>query len=143
MIQAVCKKESILLRGVFGILVTTLSVANPFPLADVHQSAASDRAAIVSLEQEEVAEDMSGSISFYKNNLTEDYSAGTSWGSWYTKQSLLSDLRNQGKNHTNKSTISALKVRLYGDAAVATYDQSYDAVIRGERHIRHVINTGT
>ncbi|HET9342322.1 MAG TPA: nuclear transport factor 2 family protein [Candidatus Eremiobacteraceae bacterium] len=118
-------------------------VANKPVDAQASPSPASDRAAIINFENAVVKADASGDISFYENNLTDDWTGGTSWGTWYTKAALLHDLRNRTNNHVNKSTISGLRVRLYGDAAIATFDQSYDAVVLGQRRIRHVLNTDT
>ena len=43
----------------------------------------------------------------------------------------------------NSEKISDLKVRSYGDAAVATYKDTYDAVVQGEHRTRTVIGTDT
>lgn len=126
-----------------GLWIASLGAAASILLAHVSPSSTSDRVAIANFEADEVKADAAGDISFYENNLTDDWTAGTSWGTWYTKKSLLSDLRDRANNHTNRSTISGLKVRVYGDAAVATFDQSYDAMVRGARRIRHVLNTDT
>ena len=124
-------------------LVVTLNAVNQPPDANAHPSTISDRAAIENFEAAVVKADASGDISFYVDNLTDDWTGGTSWGTWYTKAALLHDLRNRVGNHVNKTRISGLKVRLYGDAAVATFDQSYDAMVLGVHRIRHVLNTDT
>jgi hypothetical protein len=132
-----------LLRALLGIIVVALSAGSPPPSANASPSPASDRAAIINFEAAVVKADASGDISFYEDNLTDDWTGGTSWGTWYTKAALIHDLRNRASNHVNKSTISGLRVRLYGDAAVATFDQSYDAMVLGMHRIRHVLNTDT
>jgi hypothetical protein len=132
-----------LLTALFGFLIVALNVGNPSLGVSASPSALSDRAAIINFEAAVVKADASGDISFYENNLTNDWTGGTSWGTWYTKVALLHDLRNRAGNHVNRSTISGLKVRLYGDAAVATFDQSYDAIVLGMHRVRHVLNTDT
>jgi ketosteroid isomerase-like protein len=39
--------------------------------------------------------------------------------------------------------ISDLKVRVYGDTAIATYTDSYDGMIRGEHRVKSVLTTDT
>ena len=126
-----------------SLLVVAFGAVNKPVDANAIPTPAGDRAAIIRFENAVVMADASGDISFYENNLTDDWTGGTSWGTWYTKAALLHDLRNRVNNHVNKSTISGLKVRLYGDAAVATFDQSYDAIVLGMHRIRHVLNTDT
>ena len=106
-------------------------------------SPANDRLAIVNFEERVVKADNSHDIAFYLNNLTSDWTAGTSWGTWYSKPQLLADLRDEPNNHVNRSSISGLKVRVYGDAAIATFAQTYDAIVLGRHRLRNVINTDT
>ena len=46
-------------------------------------------------------------------------------------------------NKTNSEKISDLKVRVYGNAAVATYKDTYDAMIMGQHRATTVIGTDT
>jgi hypothetical protein len=43
----------------------------------------------------------------------------------------------------NSEQISELKVRVYGDTAVATYKDTYDLVIKGEHRAHSIIVTDT
>jgi hypothetical protein len=44
---------------------------------------------------------------------------------------------------TNSENLSELKVRVYGNTAVATYKDTYDILIKGERRAHSVIVTDT
>ena len=46
-------------------------------------------------------------------------------------------------NKTNSEKIFDLKVRVYGDTAVATYKDTYDAMMNGELLAKTVIGTDT
>ena len=74
-----------------------------------------------------------------KNLLAEDYTGGSSRGSWETKQSVLADMKDTKNNKTNSESISELKVRVHGDVAIATYKSTYDALINGQHSARTVI----
>ena len=43
----------------------------------------------------------------------------------------------------NSENLFELKVRVYGDTAVATYKDTYDLVIKGERRAHSIIVTDT
>jgi ketosteroid isomerase-like protein len=44
---------------------------------------------------------------------------------------------------TNSEKLSELKVRVYGDTAVATYKDTYDILIMGQRRAHTIIATDT
>jgi ketosteroid isomerase-like protein len=44
---------------------------------------------------------------------------------------------------TNSEKLSELKVRVYGDTAVATYKDTYDILIKGEHRAHSIIATDT
>jgi hypothetical protein len=44
---------------------------------------------------------------------------------------------------TNSEKLSGLKVRVYGDTAVATYKDTYDLLIKGEHRAHTIIATDT
>ena len=44
---------------------------------------------------------------------------------------------------TNSEKLSELKVRVYGNTAVATYKDTYDILIRGEHRAHTIIATDT
>ena len=100
-------------------------------------------AAITKLENDAVKADLAGDASFYQNYLADDWTGGSSRGTWDTKQSLLADMKDTKNNKTNSSSISELKVRVYGDVAIATYKSTYDALIKGQHYARTVISTDT
>ena len=100
-------------------------------------------AAITKLENDAVRADLAGDASFYQNYLADDWTGGSSRGTWDTKQSLLADMKDTKNNKTNSSSISELKVRVYGDVAIATYKSTYDALIKGQHYARTVISTDT
>jgi hypothetical protein len=87
--------------------------------------------------------DLRGDASFYENNLADDWTGGTSWGTFQTKAMLVADLKNSKTNITTKETLSQMQVRVYGDAAVSTYTESYDALIHGKRTVKTIVTTDT
>jgi hypothetical protein len=46
-------------------------------------------------------------------------------------------------NKTSSEKIPELKVRVYGNTAIATYKDTYDAMLKGEHRARTVIGTDT
>jgi hypothetical protein len=59
-------------------------------------------------------------------------------GSGATVAKMIADAKN---NKYNSEKISNLKVRVYGNTAVATYKDSYDAMVRGEHRTRTILDT--
>jgi hypothetical protein len=100
-------------------------------------------AAITKLENDAVKADLANDISFYEKLLADDWTGGTSRGTWDTKQSLLADMKDTKNNKMNSESISDLKVRVHGDVGIATYKDTYDAVIKGQHLTRTVITTDT
>jgi len=76
-------------------------------------------------------------------DLAEDWTGGSSRGTWDTKQSLLADMKDTKNNKTNSESISDLKVRTYGDVAIASYQSTYDSMIKGKHYARTVVSTDT
>jgi len=104
----------------------------------------SDAAAeITGLEHAAVKADLATDRSFYEGHLAENWSGGTSYGDWETKASLLRDMSDRRNHRMESESISDVKVRVYGDAAVATYKQGYHLFDHGRRHARTVITTDT
>lgn len=100
------------------------------------QSDAEVIAAITQMENDGVKADLAGDSSFIEKNYADDFTGGFSGGRWQTKESLLTDAKDTANNKMTSEQISDLKVRVYGDAAIATYKDSYDAMIRGEHRVR-------
>src|SRR5206468_12723235 len=91
-------------------------------------------AAITKYENDVVKADLANDTAFYENNLAEDWTGGTSRGTWDTKTRILADMKDTKNNKTNSESISELKVRAHGDVAIATYKSTYDALIEGQHY---------
>jgi Tfp pilus assembly protein PilV len=103
-------------RYTFVILAVVLAVA-VFPGTAFGQttSSAADAAAVATITQMQnssVKADMAGDSSFVENNYAENFSGGSSWGSWETKQSILADMKDSKNNKTNSEEISEVSVRV-------------------------------
>jgi lipopolysaccharide export system protein LptA len=98
--------------------------------------------AISNLENDGVKADLAGDPAFYQKVLAEDWTRGDSDGTYYTKAELLK-LMADTNIKTNSEKLSELKVRVYGNTAVATYKDTYDILISGEHRVHTVIATDT
>jgi hypothetical protein len=81
-----------------------------------------DAAAITTITEMEIASAKAYTTrdpSYVEKNYDDNFSGGSSWGNWETKQSILADMKDN--NRTNSEVISDLNVRIYGDTAIATY----------------------
>jgi ketosteroid isomerase-like protein len=107
------------------------------------QSDAEVVAAITQMENDGVKADLAGDSSFIEKNYADDFTGGFSGGRWETKESMLADAKDTANNKMTSEQISDLKVRVYGDTAIATYKDSYDAMMRGEHRVKTVISTDT
>src|SRR5205085_12257604 len=84
---------------------------------------------------------LANDASFFERLVASDYTGGTSRGTWDTRASILADLKDTKNNKTNSDKITELKVRVHGDVAIATYKDTYDALIQGQHYTRSVIST--
>ena len=100
-------------------------------------------AAISNLENDGVKADLAGDAAFYRKVLAEDWTRGDSDGTYYTKADLLNLMADKNNIKTNSEKISELKVRVYGNTAVATYKDTYDILIMGQRRAHTIIATDT
>ena len=136
-----------LTRYGFVILAVVLAVSAFLPTAlGQTNSSAPDPAAIATITQMEnaaVKADMAGDSSFVEKNYAENFTSGSSWGNWETKQSILADMKDTKNNKTNSEAISELSVRVYGDTAIATYKSTYDSLYHGDRRARTILSTDT
>jgi len=57
---------------------------------------------------------------------------GDSDGTFYTKAELLKLVADTKNFKTNSEKLSELKVRVYGNTAVATYKDTYDILFKGD-----------
>ncbi|GAC1646522.1 MAG: hypothetical protein NVS9B15_04630 [Acidobacteriaceae bacterium] len=102
-------------------------------------------AAIMQLETDGVKANLSGDDAAWitKHN-TDDYTMGTSWGAFETKQTLLKDAADKANNKSTTRDVSDMAVRVYGNStAIATYKESYDIMVRGEHRTRKILTTDT
>src|SRR5258708_32100865 len=100
-------------------------------------------AAVTKLENDGVKADLANDKAFYEKVLADDWTGGDSGGAWYTKAELLKLYDDPEHNKTSSEKISELKVRVYGNTAIATYKDTYDAMLKGEHRARTVIGTDT
>ncbi|HXB08950.1 MAG TPA: nuclear transport factor 2 family protein [Puia sp.] len=94
--------------------------------------------AISHLENDAVKADLDGDAAFYQKLLAEDWTRGDSDGKFYTKSQVVGLMADPKNFKTNSEKLSELKVRVYGNAAVATYKDTYDIMIMGQ-HRNHTI----
>jgi hypothetical protein len=99
--------------------------------------------AISNLENDAVKADLAGDPAFYQKVLAEDWTRGDSDGTYYTKAELLNLMADTKDIKTNSEKLSELKVRVYGNTAVATYKDTYDLLIKGEHRAHTIIATDT
>jgi hypothetical protein len=99
--------------------------------------------AISNLENDGVKADLAGDPAFYQKVLAEDWTRGDSDGTYFTKAELLKLMGDAKNIKTNSEKLSELKVRVYGNTAVATYKDTYDLLIRGEHRAHTIIATDT
>ena len=50
-------------------------------------------------------------------------------------------MKDTKNNKTNSGSIASIKIRTFGDVAIATYSAAYDAMIKGQHYARTVICT--
>ena len=99
--------------------------------------------AISNLENDGVKADLAGDTAFYQKVLAEDWTRGDSDGTFYTKAELLKLMADTNNFKTNSEKLTELKVRVYGNTAVATYKDTYDLLINGEHRAHTIIATDT
>jgi hypothetical protein len=95
------------------------------------------------LENDGVKADLAGDPAFYQKVLAEDWTRGDSDGTYYTKAELLKLMADTKNIKTNSEKLSELKVRVYGNTAVATYKDTYDILFKGEHRAHTIIATDT
>ena len=98
---------------------------------------------ISDLENGAVKADLAGDPAFYEKVLAEDWTRGDSDGTYYTKAELLKLMAHTKDFKTNSEKLSELKVRVYGNTAVASYKDTYDILIMGEHRAHSIIATDT
>lgn len=129
-----------------GVWVGLAAMALAFCATALIKNAAAagdDAAAVSKLENDAIKADLSGDKSFYEKILASDWTGGDSSGQWFTKAGMLKMMDDTKNNKYKSEKISEVKVRVYGDAAVATYKDTYDAMVQGEHRMRTIIATDT
>ena len=112
------------------------------PMRKIRAQASGDiAAAITKLENDGVKADLTGDQSWSEKNLADDWVACDSNGKWYTKADMLRMQTDTKNNKYNSERISALKIRVYGNTAIATYKDTYDALVEGEHRARSILVT--
>ena len=127
----------------FFLLIFAALAGSIFSVGTSNSGEADPVAWITQYEHDAAAADLVGDVSFYQKNLADDWSDGMSNGQFQSKKELISDLTDKAHNITYHETLADLKVRVYGDAAVATYTESYDALMNGRRVAKTIITTDT
>ncbi len=100
-------------------------------------------AAITQLENDQSKASNANDNSFIEKNYADDWTGGFSGGIWTTKDSVLADAKDSANNKMMSDQISDIKVRSYGNTAIATYTDSYDGMVRGEHRVKTVLSTDT
>src|SRR6267378_2176266 len=100
-------------------------------------------ATITNLENDGVKADLAGDTAFYQKALAEDWTRGDSDGTFYTKAEVMKLMADANDFKTNSEKLSQLKVRVYGNTAVATYKDAYDFLYKGEHRAHPIISPGT
>src|SRR5882762_9624750 len=133
-------KKNMLMLLASIIVLTTLSATSAAKNKATSQETV---AAITQLENDSVKADLAGDSSFIQKNYADNWTGGFSGGIWTTKESILPDMKDTANNKWNSQQVSDLKVRVYENTAIATYTDSYDAMVRGEHRVKTVLSTDT
>ena len=99
--------------------------------------------AISNLETDAVRANLAGDPAFYQKVLAEDWTRGDSDGTYYTKAEVMKLMADAKDFKTNSEKLSELKVRVYGNTAVAIYKDTYDIQFKGEHRSHTIIATDT
>jgi len=126
-----------LLVAVAAFTVCVLSVGS------AHSEQADAVAWITRYERDATTADLAGDVSFYRKNLADDWSDGMSNGQFQNKKELISDLTDKTQNITFHETLADMNVRAYGNTGLATYTETYDALIAGNHVARTIITSDT
>jgi hypothetical protein len=130
-------------------LLAVISVASAVPASAAPKTApkavpattAQIVAGVTKMENDGVKADLAGDKSWTEKNLADNWMGCDSSGKWFTKADLLKMIADTTNNSYKSETISDLKVRVYGATAVATYTDTYDAVVGGEHRVRTILAT--
>jgi hypothetical protein len=119
-----------------------LAVVVFIPVQSLYAQSGSDTvAAITKLENDSVKADLAADTSWAEKFLADDWMACDSEGKWYTKAESLKEMADTRNNNFKSEKLTDLKVRVYGNTAVATYKDTYDAMVQGQHRARYVAST--
>jgi hypothetical protein len=126
----------------FKISVVVIALLAGLSVTRAQTGAIADVVTTISnLENDAVKADLAGDSVFYQRVLAEDWTRGDSDGTYFTKAVLVNLMADTKSIKTNSENISELKVRVYGNTAVATYKDTYDLLIKGQRRAHSIIVT--
>ena len=124
------------------VIYAVLTVVGLIPLQSVRAQSASDTvSAITKLENDSVKADLAADTSWAEKFLADDWMGCDSRGRWYTKAESLKEMADTKNNKVASEKVTDLKVRVYGNTAVATYKDTYDAVLDGQHRAGTNIST--
>jgi hypothetical protein len=132
-----------MVKSVVAVCAAFVGVALAVSTVWTQGTAAADVAAITAIVNGIPKADLANDAAFYTTNLSDDWTGGTSRGTWDTKASVLADMKDTQANKTNSETVSNVKVRMHGEVGIATYNETYDALIKGQKYVRTVLCTDT
>jgi hypothetical protein len=125
--------------AIYAALVVFVGLA---PMRTVRAQASGEvAAAITKLENDGVKSDLTGDQTWAEKYLADDWVACESNGKWYNKADILRMQTDTKNNKYNSEKMSALKIRVYGNTAIATYKDTYDALVEGEHRARSILVT--
>ena len=109
------------------------------PVLWVYSQSNGDTVAVITkLENDGVQADLAADASWAQKTLAEDWMGCDSEGKWYTKAEALKVMADTKNNKFNTEKLTDLRVRVYGNTAVATYKDTYDAIVEGRHRARSV-----
>jgi hypothetical protein len=124
------------------VVYTALAVVVFIPVQSLYAQSSSDTvAAITKLENDSVKADLAADTSWAEKFLADDWMACDSEGKWYTKAESLKEMADTKNNNFKSEKLTDLKVRVYGNTAVATYKDTYDGMVQGQHRARSVAST--
>jgi hypothetical protein len=124
------------------LIYTALAVVVFIPVQSLFAQSSSDTVAVITkLENDGIKADLAADSSWAEKVLVDDWMGCGSEGKWYTKADILKMIADTKNNKFNTEKLTDLKVRVYGNAAVATYKDTYDALVNGQHRVRSVLGT--
>jgi len=138
-----CSEEGRLKMNPMKIAIyAALAVVVLVPAQMIHaQTGGGTVAAITKLENDSVKADLAGDTAWPEKYIADDWVGCDSSGKWFTKDDMRKMMADTKNNKYSSEKMSDLKVRVYGNTAVATYTDSYDALVQGEHRTRTILDT--